>query len=72
MQSLFGSELQREVLNDRLRMAGYQSRVQRRRHERSERVRHAVGARLVSFGQRLQGICEEHAAEVAPVISLPR
>ena len=65
MQSLWTEELQREVANDRLRMAGYSSRVERRRRGRNERVRRALGARLVSVGERLQGMCDEVSSEQA-------
>jgi hypothetical protein len=61
--------LQREIANDRLRAAGYSSRVQRRRRDRSERLRAVVGRRLVSVGERLQGVCEN---SVAPVVTLRR
>ena len=61
--------LQREIANDRLRTAGYHSRVVRARRERSERRKAAIGRRLVSIGQRLQGVCE---SSVAPVVELRR
>ena len=61
--------LEREIANDRLRIAGYDSRVQRRRRDRSERMRAIVGRRLVSIGERLQGVCE---GTIAPVVTLPR
>ncbi|HET7482777.1 MAG TPA: hypothetical protein VFK89_07945 [Actinomycetota bacterium] len=61
--------LQKEIADDRLRMAGYHSRVARRRRERSERMRASAGRRLVRLGQRLQGICEP---KVAPAVTLRR
>ena len=68
MQSLWTDELQREVTNDRLRMAGYASRNDRRRRDRREKVRRALGARLVSAGERLQGICEEARESGLPAV----
>ena len=47
--------LQREVANDRLKMAGYRSRVERRRRDRSRSVRRATGALLVAAGERVAG-----------------
>ena len=55
MQSLVTQELQREVERDRLRMAGYRSRVDRRKRDRQARVRRVVGNGLISAGERVRG-----------------
>ena len=55
MQTLWTDALQKEVANDRLRTAGYTTRVARRRRERLERARRATGNVLVSLGERVSG-----------------
>lgn len=65
MQSFVTQELQREAENDRLRMAGYQSRIVRRRRDRHSRVRTAVGNGLVSAGERLRGCTQPAATPMA-------
>ena len=55
MQSPWNELLQREVANDRLKMAGYQSRVERRRRQRIDGLRRTAGELLVAIGERLSG-----------------
>ena len=55
MESFLSQELQREINNDRLRMAGYRTRVERRSHDRRARARQAVGNGLIAAGERLRG-----------------
>ena len=62
MESFLGEELQREVSNDRLRMAGYRTRVERRRNDRRARTRRAVGNSLIAAGERLRGCTQTQPA----------
>ena len=55
MQSLITHQLYRESENDRLRMAGYRTRVERRRRDREQRIRSVVGNALIGMGERLRG-----------------
>lgn len=55
MQSLITHQLYRETENDRLRMAGYRTRVERRRRDRENRMRSVVGNALIGMGERLRG-----------------
>ena len=55
MQSLITHQLYRETENDRLRMAGYRTRVERRRRDRRSRMRSVLGNGLISAGERLRG-----------------
>ena len=61
MQSLLTQQLHRESENDRLRVAGHQTKVVRRRRDRRARMRASVGNGLISVGERLRG-CQEAAA----------
>ena len=67
MQSLITQQLYRETESDRLRMAGYQSRIERRRRDRVARMRSFVGNGLIAAGERLRG-----CSQVAPAASLRR
>lgn len=67
MESFVTQDLQKEIENDRLRMAGYGSRVVRRRRDRRARVRAVVGTTLVSAGERVLGTCRSQAATTAPL-----
>ena len=60
MKSLITEQLHRESENDRLRMAGYRTRVERRRRDRGMRVRSSMGNGLISVGERLRG-CQQVA-----------
>lgn len=60
MQSLITQQLHRESENDRLRMAGYRTKVERRRRDRSMRMRSSMGNGLISVGERLRG-CQQVA-----------
>ena len=51
MLHLMDQDLQKEVDNDRVRMAGYRSRVQRRHRD----VRALVGNALIATGERVRG-----------------
>ena len=55
MDSFITTALQREIEADRLRMAGYQSRVARRRRDRVGSPRTVVGNALISVGERVRG-----------------
>ena len=66
MHSLVTQELQREVERDRLRMAGYRSRVERRKRDRQARVRRVVGNGLISAGERVRG-CTHPVTTSAPM-----
>ncbi len=55
MESLVTQDLYREIEADRLRMAGYQSRVARRRRDRRASTRTVVGNALISVGERVRG-----------------
>ena len=68
MQSLITEQLHRESENDRLRMAGYRTKVERRRRDRNMRMRSSMGNGLISIGERLRG-CQEAATMTA---TLPR
>ena len=59
MGSLIESSLVREIEADRLRMAGYQSRVTRRRRESRE----VLGNALIAVGERVRG-----CAQVSPAV----
>ena len=59
MESLITQDLQREIEVDRLRMAGYQSRVARRRSH----TREVLGNALIGVGQRVRG-----CAQAAPAV----
>lgn len=60
MHSLLTQQLHRESENDRLRVAGYRTRVGRRRQDRRAKMRVSVGNGLISAGERLHG-CQEAA-----------
>ena len=60
MQSLITQQLHRETESDRLRVAGYRTRVERRRRDRRARMRSSMGNGLISIGERLRG-CQEAA-----------
>jgi hypothetical protein len=60
MQSLLTQQLHRESENDRLRVAGYRTRVERRRQDRRTKMRASLGNGLISAGERLRG-CQEAA-----------
>lgn len=62
MRSLITQEWLREVEDDRLRMAGYRSRVERRRRDRLSAVRASVGDGLIAVGERLRGRPQQVAA----------
>ncbi len=51
MYSLIDEDLQRQIANEHVRLAGDHSRVERRRRERHGRVRTVVGRGLVSAGE---------------------
>lgn len=70
MQSLWTDELEREVTKDRLRAAGYGSPDGGGPRARRHGVRTALGALLVSLGERLQGICSE-SRDGLPVLPVP-
>lgn len=55
MESLITQDLQREIEIDRLRVAGYRTRVARRRSDRRAVTRAAVGNALISVGERVRG-----------------
>ena len=59
MDSLITSSLVREIEADRLRVAGYQSRVTRRRRE----TREVLGNALIAVGERVRG-CTQAAPAV--------
>ena len=61
MQSLITQQLQAETERDRLRMAGYRTRVERRRRDRRAHIRSLVGNGLISMGERLRG-CQQVAS----------
>lgn len=63
--SLLTQELQREINEDRLRMAGYRTRVERRRRDRQARARRAVGNSLIAAGERLRG-CTQSQPSATP------
>ena len=63
-------QLAREIEGDRLRMAGYRTRVERRRRDRWARVRRALGSSLIAAGERLRGYTPSQT--VAPVTPLRR
>ena len=67
MESLLTEELQREISVDRLRMAGYRTRVERRRNDRRTRARRALGNTLISTGERLRGCTPSQPAAVTPL-----
>jgi hypothetical protein len=58
MQSLLTQQLHRESENDRLRVAGHVTKIERRRRDRRMRMRASVGNGLISAGERLRG-CQE-------------
>ena len=66
MESLITQELQREIENDRLRLAGYRTRIERRRRERTSGLRRTVGNGLITAGERLCG-CTQPVATVTPL-----
>ena len=66
MESLLTQELFREIESDRMRMTGYQTRVERRRRDRRSGLRRAVGNSLISAGQRVRG-CTAQPAAVTPL-----
>ena len=55
MESWITQDLQREIEIDRLRVAGYQTRVARRRNDRRAQTRTVVGNALISVGERVRG-----------------
>lgn len=55
MESWITQDLQREIEIDRLRVAGYQTRVARRRNDRRAVTRTVVGNALISVGERVRG-----------------
>lgn len=61
MQSLITEQLHRESENDRLRMAGYRTRVERRRRDRTVWMRSTMGNGLIAVGERLRG-CQQVAS----------
>ena len=67
MESLLTQELQREIENDRLRMAGYRTRIERRRRERGAGLRRTVGNTLISAGERVRGCTGQSLAPVTPL-----
>ena len=67
MESLLTGELQREISNDRLRMAGYRTRVERRRNDRRARARRAVGNTLISTGVRLRRGTQSQPTAATPL-----
>lgn len=68
MDSLITTALHREIEADRLRVAGYQSRVARRRSERRSGLRRAVGTTLISVGERVCGC----TSQLTPATSVRR
>ena len=73
MESLLKDKLQKEISDERLRIAGDRTRVARRRSDRETRVRRAVGNTLISAGERLRG-CREQvtSSSMTPVTPLRR
>lgn len=67
MESLLTQELYREIENDRLRMAGYQSRVERRRRDLGAALRRTVGRALISAGESVCGCTAQPVATVTPL-----
>jgi len=65
MESLLTQELYREIENDRLRMAGYRTRVERRQRERGKGLRRSVGNGLISVGERVRGYATQPMATAA-------
>lgn len=55
MDSLITQQLHREIETDRLRVAGYRTRVARRRNDRRAHTRAVVGNALISVGERVRG-----------------
>ncbi|MBW3595115.1 MAG: hypothetical protein KY391_06005 [Actinobacteria bacterium] len=67
MESLLTQELHREIENDRLRMAGYRTRVERRRRDLGASVRRIVGRALISAGESICGCTAHPVATVTPL-----
>ena len=68
MQTSLTHQLAREIEGDRLRMAGYRTRVERRRRDRQVRMRRAVGNSLIAAGERLRGCTQsQNVATVTPL-----
>ena len=67
MESLLTQELYREVENDRLRVAGFKTRIDRRRRERGAGFRRTVGNALIAAGERLRGYTQQPVATTTPL-----
>ncbi len=67
MESLLTQELYREMEADRLRMAGYRTRVERRRRDRKASVRRALGNSLIAAGERVRGCTRQPMRPATPL-----